>query len=214
MKLLVLGDSITDCNHCFTPDNLGEGYVKQLSLLAGANWQITNAGTDGFTLRRIREKWEQQYRNRRYDIVLILGGINDVAVAADTRLDQSSAAAFLEDSARNLQHLVRQLLDGGMTVIVTEPFLLTPPAYLLRWRPYLEQLNARIRDELTDFRKNTSDETCTQPKEMLHTLRVQPMLDELCAVYGAARITLDGVHLTQFGHERLAEYIWQFFSVV
>jgi hypothetical protein len=40
------------------------------------------------------------------------------------------------------------------------------------------------------------------------------MLDELCAVYGAARITLDGVHLTQFGHERLAEYIWQFFSVV
>lgn len=32
MKLLFLGDSITDCGHCFTADNLGNGYVKHVSM--------------------------------------------------------------------------------------------------------------------------------------------------------------------------------------
>ena len=30
-NLLFLGDSITDCNHYFDPDNLGYGYVRIIS---------------------------------------------------------------------------------------------------------------------------------------------------------------------------------------
>ena len=44
MNILFLGDSITDCAHNFTPDNLGGGYVK---LIASRHPEITavNGGT-------------------------------------------------------------------------------------------------------------------------------------------------------------------------
>ena len=54
--LLCLGDSITDCGRLFSPDPLGNGYVKQLSILlqdAGRYFSIENKGIDGFTLEKL-----------------------------------------------------------------------------------------------------------------------------------------------------------------
>lgn len=42
-KILFLGDSITDCDHCFTKDNLGTGYVKYMAeALSNSPMQSTN----------------------------------------------------------------------------------------------------------------------------------------------------------------------------
>ena len=51
--LTCLGDSITDCEHCFSRDFLGNGYVKMLSDCLkrdGSDYQVRNYGTDGFTI--------------------------------------------------------------------------------------------------------------------------------------------------------------------
>ena len=51
--LTCLGDSITDCDHCFSRDSLGNGYVKILSdrfERDDSDYQVRNYGTDGFTI--------------------------------------------------------------------------------------------------------------------------------------------------------------------
>ena len=48
--LTCLGDSITDCDHCFSRDSLGNGYVKILSdrfERDDSDYQVRNYGTDG-----------------------------------------------------------------------------------------------------------------------------------------------------------------------
>lgn len=43
LRILFLGDSITDCDHCFTRDNLGTGYVKYMAEALSENTlQSTN----------------------------------------------------------------------------------------------------------------------------------------------------------------------------
>ena len=57
--LTCLGDSITDCEHCFSRDFLGNGYVKMLSDCLkrdGSDYQVRNYGTDGFTINRLLQR--------------------------------------------------------------------------------------------------------------------------------------------------------------
>lgn len=57
--LTCLGDSITDCKHCFSRDSLGNGYVKMLSdrfKRDGSDYQVRNYGTDGFTINRLLQR--------------------------------------------------------------------------------------------------------------------------------------------------------------
>ena len=60
MKIITcLGDSITDCEHCFCPDSMGNGYVKLLSerlFNEGFDCQVRNRGTDGFTIQRLLQR--------------------------------------------------------------------------------------------------------------------------------------------------------------
>ncbi len=113
MNILFLGGSTTDCDHCFTPDNLGTGYVKKLSLLPGIT--ATNGGTDGFTFPDVLRKWRMMYAQNTYDCVVITCGINDVGVIAD--LEEAgrheAACAFLADSMTALRTLLHEL--GGMS---------------------------------------------------------------------------------------------------
>ena len=68
MKYLFLGASNTDCDHCFTPDNLGKGYVKFFALRqAFAGDTVINGGTNGFTYPRILQKYLAFYREERFD---------------------------------------------------------------------------------------------------------------------------------------------------
>lgn len=109
MNILFLGGSTTDCGHCFTPDNLGNGYVKKLSLLPGIT--ATNGGTDGFTFPDVLRKWRLMYAQNSYDCVVVTCGINDIGVIAD--LEEAgrhdAAAAFLENSMAALRTLLDEL---------------------------------------------------------------------------------------------------------
>ena len=78
--LTCLGDSITDCEHCFSRDFLGNGYVKMLSDCLkrdGSDYQVRNYGTDGFTINRLLQRIQGD-SDFTSDIITILIGINDI----------------------------------------------------------------------------------------------------------------------------------------
>lgn len=84
--LTCLGDSITDCEHCFSRDFLGNGYVKILSdrfERDDSDYQVRNYGTDGFTINRLLQRIQGD-SDFTSDIITILIGINDIGLIINT----------------------------------------------------------------------------------------------------------------------------------
>ena len=115
MNILFLGDSITDCDHNFTGDNLGNGYVKKLSLLPCV--AAVNGGTDGFTFPDVLRKWRLMYARNPYDRIVMTCGINDVGLIADlTEADrQEDASAFLTESMSSLRAFLEESAAAART---------------------------------------------------------------------------------------------------
>ena len=193
MDILFLGDSITDCGHCFTEDNLGNGFVKRISTLPGV--RATNGGTDGFTFPRVLQKWEQLYKTKQYDCVVITGGINEVSVIADTGLSEERADEFLNQSMEALKRLLSGLLQQQTRrILLVEPFLFPVPQYLCMWMPSLALVRERMKKTVSVFDPNT-----------VLLVSVQNALDKLAGQVGFPSVTTDGVHLTDTGHDCLAK---------
>ncbi|MDO4323335.1 MAG: SGNH/GDSL hydrolase family protein [Lachnospiraceae bacterium] len=195
MDILFLGDSITDCGHCFTADNLGDGFVKKLSLLPGIN--AVNGGSDGFTFPRVLQKWERLYAQNQYDCAVITGGVNETAVIAGTGLSEEQAALFLERSAEALRFLLEGLIrQRTKRILLVEPFLFPVPEYLSLWIPSLQRVRRRIKKTASVFDPNT-----------VFYLSVQKELDLLAGQAGLSAVTTDGIHLTKAGHDCLAKLL-------
>lgn len=111
MKILFLGASNTDCGHCFTPDNLGDGYVKltkERLEASGIPAAAVNGGTEGFTFPRIYRKWLANWKDASFDAVCILGGVNEVGALMDSGRTAAQRGAYLGNAADALA----QLIDG------------------------------------------------------------------------------------------------------
>lgn len=198
MDILFLGDSITDCGHCFTSDDLGNGYVKKLSLLPGVS--AVNGGTDGFTFPNVLRKWRRMYAQNTYDCVVIACGINDVGVIAD--LEEAgrheAACAFLDESMSALRALLDEL--GGTNfphtseILLLEPFLFPIPQARILWLPILQDVRKRIQEAIAGT-------PCAR------YIPTQAALSSLSRQIGLSAVTPDGVHLTGKGHERLAKLV-------
>lgn len=85
-KLLMIGDSITDCGRARPAgegDGLGDGYVALVDAWLRAAHparpvRITNVGVSGNTVRDLRARWQSDVLGRRPDWLSIFIGINDV----------------------------------------------------------------------------------------------------------------------------------------
>ena len=87
-KLLMIGDSITDCNRALPigeapGDGLGNGYVNLIngmlnSAIPPAKIRIVNMGVSGNTIRDLKACWETDVSGMNPDWLSILIGINDV----------------------------------------------------------------------------------------------------------------------------------------
>lgn len=187
MNTLFLGDSITDCGHCFTRDNLGSGYVKYLAEALPSHTLI-NGGTDGFTFPRIYQKWNTMYRETACDTAVILGGINDVAVLMETELDSMRSAAFLDTSRTALYSLLQGLTAGGTRkIIVIEPFLFEEFGWTASWGAGLERVKGMIRDVFrqcssqvpdTEFPQMESKCAASSPKTKMYLLSFSEYLNQ------------------------------------
>ena len=200
-KILFLGDSITDCDHCFTRDNLGTGYVKYMAEALSGHLFLTNGGVDGFTLPRIYRKWQRMWSGQCFDTVFLLGGINDVGDIMAQGDTEKIADSVLADAQDAFDVLLRGLITSGChRIVVTEPFLFSVPDELLTWRPRLNEFCQLLRTRTAQIRKEF-------PSASLSCISVQERFDAAAAKDGVQHMTTDGVHLTEQGHRILAKIL-------
>lgn len=193
MNILFLGDSITDCAHNFTPDNLGGGYVK---VIASRHPEITavNGGTNGFTFPRVLQKWQQMYAARTFDSAVITCGINEAGIVMNTGLSQEQSDGLIAHSAQAAQTLIAGLLGNGTTnVLLIEPFLFPTAQYLVHWLPALCSVREMIRQTVTKF-----------PCDTVRYIPTQDILEQAAA---REPVTHDGIHLNRFGNRHLAALV-------
>ena len=194
--LLFLGDSITDCNHYFDPDNLGYGYVRRIASLLeqkntpDSNYQVRNFGNDGFTVPALRRLWKRSCLTLKPDFITILIGINDLAVIKNTGITPSVGLAQFREQYTALLEDIRMVTD--CPILLMEPFLFPYPAEYAAWEPELHQINLFLRQFAFD-----------------NGLLFLPLWDDLLSAAkkeGFSEVTTDGIHLTDEGHRILADH--------
>lgn len=194
MNLLFLGDSITDSDHCFTPDNLGNGYVKMISeslKKSVPELRITNRGADGFTVSDVYRAWQRYPDKETVDVVSILVGVNDVGVWMNCGYSARKRQEALDVFADVYADLVCDILDYGIPkLILMEPFLFPMPERYKLWQPCLKQISLAISGIAARY--------------SLPCLPLQQILDEEAEQAGYAAVTTDGIHLTERGNQILA----------
>lgn len=189
--LLFLGDSITDCNHYFDPENLGYGYVRMISEQINTpdkNYQVLNKGNDGFTVPSVRRLWKRSCLNLKPDFITILIGINDLAVIKNTGITLSVGLAEFREQYQALIDDIRMMTDSS--ILLMEPFIFPWPAEYTAWEEDLHTLSNLI-----------------QELAVKNTLSFLPLWDELRTTAkseGYSEITTDGIHLTPNGHKLIA----------
>lgn len=195
MNLLFLGDSITDCNHSFTPDNLGLGYVRMIFrelVKTLPSLSVSNKGIDGFTVSRVRSLWQTLPEKEDFDLISLLVGVNDVGMWMDHGHSSRELLRLCQIFAQEYEDLATDFLDLGISrVILMEPFIFQRPEKYLLWRPWLGELSAAISEIAQIYG--------------LTFLPLQEMLDQAASENGFSSITTDGIHLTAAGNRLLAQ---------
>lgn len=128
MKILFIGDSITDANRDKTdPTDLGEGYVSLLAeklrpLYENMSFTFVNKGVSGNRIFDIAERLERDCIAENPDIVILFEGINDVwhKYFHGIEFDLDAFSACYESVAAKIK-------ESGAKLIIAEPFLLNVP---------------------------------------------------------------------------------------
>lgn len=179
------GDSITDCGHCFSPDFLGDGYVKMLAgrfHREGYEIQMRNCGTDGFTVQRLLQRVKTD-STIIGNLAAVLIGINDIGMMMNTDRTPAQQEEMMDSFQEHYLELLTILTKSSCSVILMEPFVFSCPAFYENWKPLLQKMSQIIRTLSIQFR--------------LPFLSLQKELDEEVRRYGYSAITTDGVHLTR-----------------
>lgn len=198
MKILCLGDSITDCGRLLSSPPLGEGYVKELKRLStcdGYSWQFYNKGTDGFTISRLLNCVTSQNLPLHADLITLLIGINDMGLMMNTQRTHKQQETMMRTFLEQYEILLKALLLHCSNIILMEPFLFSRPAKYLNWFPLLKTMQEEIL---------FLSQTYALPHLPLHTFFI-----EAADRYGVSSLTTDGIHLTKYGHQLLAELLYQ-----
>ena len=189
MRIVFIGDSITDANHNYSEDSLGEGYVKQIAdelRLSYPHVEILNRGHDGFTVFSLWKFLDHDCISKEPDIVSILIGSNDVSIKMSTgkTLEEQGFREYYEKILKK----IRQKTDAK--IICLGPFIFPHPLEFKNWIPDMKKAEAMIRMAAEKY-----DAVFIPLHDALN--------DAVAGDYD--KITTDGTHLTTEGARIVAE---------
>jgi len=146
--ILFIGDSITDCGRrdCAAP--LGNGYVKFFSDFLQIREpqkeiSILNQGIGGNTVQDLRERWEQDVLEQRFDWISVKIGINDVHRYLCDPANGVSPEQFKE-SYQVILEQTRQVHPKARILLIDPFYVAKSPANDPFMKTVLESLPAYI----------------------------------------------------------------------
>ncbi len=202
-KLVMIGDSITDCGHALqavdgSPEALGNGYVSFVQDLLTACYpelriQVVNSGLSGNTVRDLRQRWQADVIDLKPDWLSIFIGINDVWRHFDTPILPGWQVP-IEEYQQTLDELLEQTKPLVEGVILMTPYYLEP--------------------NLTDPMRRMMDNfglVVKQLAEKHHSLLVdtQAAFDRVMRYVSPLSLAVDRVHPGTAGHMVLARAFLQ-----
>ena len=190
MKIVFIGDSITDANHNYSDDSLGEGYVKIAAdelRKKVPEVEVLNKGHDGFTVFGLWKFLDHDCISKNPDIVSILIGCNDVSIKMSTgkTLEEQEFQKYYDSILKKL----RQKTEAK--IICMGPFIFPHPLEFKNW--------------ITEMKKAEEMAREAALKYGAEFVPLHDILNEAASKYGYGEITTDGTHLTVKGARIVAE---------
>ena len=138
-KLLMIGDSVTDCERVYdvTPagwGSFGNGYVNLVNacltgLAPEYRIAVYNKGINGNTVLDLKERWQRDVLDLKPDYVSVMIGINDVWRHFDAimqrieQVDEETFRVTYEELIQKTKPVVRQMyLMGPFMMIETKDY--------------------------------------------------------------------------------------------
>jgi len=163
-KLLMIGDSITDCGRerpiAEGTGTLGNGYVSLVDGLLGAAYpglgiRVVNMGVGGNTIRDLKARWQTDVLGLKPDWLSIMIGINDVwRRFGDEALRPDHVPQ--KEYEKTLEDLVRRTLPQLKGLILITPYYIEPDradsmrAMMDRYGEVVKQLASKYRAVFVD----------------------------------------------------------------
>lgn len=197
-KLVMIGDSITDCGRAQPVgeglfDALGRGYVALIDALLGTVYpdlaiRIVNMGISGNTSLDLAARWQRDVLDLAPDWLSIMIGTNDVWRQFDLP-KQPETQVPLDVYEATLDELIAQ------TKLTLKGLILATPFYI---EPRREDAMRRRMDEYGAAVKRLAE------KHDAVCVDTQAAFDKVLEHYYPATIAWDRVHPNQTGHMVLA----------
>ncbi len=134
-KLVMIGDSITDCGRAQPVgeglfEALGRGYVAQVDALLGSVYpelgvRVVNMGVGGNTVRDLEKRWQTDVLDLTPDWVSVMIGTNDVWRQFDSP-GRTETHVGPDEYAETLDKLVARTLPTVKQMVLMTPFYLEP----------------------------------------------------------------------------------------
>ena len=153
MKIVFIGDSITDCERDKTDEkSLGNGYVKILAdklrpIYPDTDIELVNKGVSGNEVCDLLARVQRDVIDLNPDAAVIMIGINNTL-----HKFKYGKELNLRQFESDLTELLKRLKEAGIAVIFLEPFLLPAPDKLRMRKLFDEELKIidRVAGELAD----------------------------------------------------------------
>lgn len=187
MKIVFIGDSITDANHNYSDDALGEGYVKIIADELRKSYpeiEILNKGHDGFTVFGLWKFLDHDCISKKPDVVSVLIGCNDVSIKMST--GKSLGDQGFQEYYEKILKKLRKETDAD--IICMGPFIFPHPLEFANWIPEIKR----------------AEEMARKAAEKYDAVFV-PLHDVLNERKDYEKLTTDGTHLTMDGARIVAE---------
>ena len=201
-KLVMIGDSITDCGRNYDPsyseEVLGDGYVRLVSDFLKSTYpesgiEIVNKGISGNTVRDLKKRWERDVLSLNPDWLSIMIGINDVWQQINDSLPPENWV-LIEEYEHTLDELVAMAAPSLQGLVVMTPYV----------------LNLDLSDEM----RSKMDEYGQVVRKIAKKydaiyVDTQAAFDQFLQNADAGEISDDRVHMNAVGHKVLADAFLQ-----
>lgn len=195
-RLLMIGDSITDCGRArpvAEGNETGSGYVSLVNALLAALYpshgiRVFNMGVNGNTVRDLKARWRKDVLELQPHWLSVFIGINDVWRQFDAPL-RTEQHVLIDEYRRELDSLVRATLPQLQGLVLMTPYFLEPN----RSDPMREAMDAYAA---------VVRELAVQHGAVL--VDTQAAMDALLEHMHPMTLCWDRIHPSQTGHMALA----------